>query len=69
MKSQKDSPQLVIIDVDLFEGIASEFKVSSIPCLILVRNGQVVKRLEGRGLQKGLDDFLKLSAELGSKTS
>ena len=69
MKSKKDGPQLVIIDIDFHEKTVSDLNVTSIPCLILVRDGKVVQRLEGNSLQTGLDDFLKLSAELGSKTN
>ncbi len=66
-ENQVTSPKLVKINIDDHEDLASEFKVSTIPCLVLIRNGQVIDRIEGRRMnQTNFDQFIKKAVEIGS---
>ena len=46
------------INVDTQPEIASRFDVSSVPALILVKDGRVVSRLDGRVTGQQIDDAM-----------
>lgn len=50
---------IVKIDVDKNESLAKEYKVMSIPCLILFENGKEIKRTLGFKSKEELKEFIK----------
>lgn len=46
------------VDVDAENELAMQFGVSSIPTLVLIKNGQVAGKIVGARSKKGLLDFL-----------
>ena len=50
--------KVVSIDVDEEEHLASQYEVTSIPCLILFQNGQVVKRRVGFGSKQDIQNWV-----------
>jgi thioredoxin-like negative regulator of GroEL len=47
---------LQTVNVDVHHEIASRFDVSSVPALILLKDGEVVSRLDGRVTGQQIDD-------------
>lgn len=43
----KDRLQIVKIDSDKYEDLASEYHITALPTLVLFKNGQQVDRIEG----------------------
>ena len=54
-----DSVRILKIDVDKSPAIAQQYQVSSIPTLILFRNGQPIWRQTGVASKKQLVDVIK----------
>jgi len=47
---------LQTVNVDVHEQIAARFDVTSVPTLILLKDGEVVSRLDGRVTGQQIDD-------------
>ena len=55
---ENNNVQIVSIDVDNEGDLASEYNVSSIPCLVLFENGKEVKRNVGLVSKDELLEFI-----------
>ena len=58
--AEESSSKIVSIDIDENDELASKYNVSSIPCLVLFKDGKEVKRSIGL---IGKDDIIKLLGE------
>lgn len=56
--SENDKFQIVGVDVDENEKLAFDYRVSSIPCLVLFENGEEVKRTVGFMNKEDVLDFV-----------
>lgn len=54
-----DKVRIIKIDVDKSPAIAQQYQVSSIPTLILFRNGQAIWRQSGLATRKQLVDVIR----------
>ena len=54
----KDQVDFYNVDVDDAPSLAAEYKVSSIPCLVLVKDGKEADRSVGLVPREALEDFL-----------
>lgn len=54
-----DSYELQIFDVDHNPEVAKEFNVRSIPTLIILQDGEEIRRCTGKQSNQQLQDFLK----------
>ena len=51
--------QVIKVDTDMFDDLAREYGIMSVPTLVLVEKGKEVKRNIGFIDKKGLEEFLK----------
>ncbi len=58
ISKENDKVQIVSIDVDDNEELASNYRVSSIPCLVLFENGKEVNRSIGFKPKDEIIDFI-----------
>ena len=60
VSEERESAKIVSIDVDENLELANSYKVSSIPCLVLFKDGKEVKRSVGL---VGKDEIIKMLGE------
>ena len=58
ISDENDSIKIVSINVDDNENIASEYSVSAIPCLVMIKDGKEEKRNVGLLSRSELDKFI-----------
>ena len=58
LSEERDDIKFVSIDVDEEEDLASEYEVSSIPCIVLFENGKEVNRSVGFLPKEELEEFI-----------
>ena len=58
---EMDNIDILKVNVDSYPNIAREFKVMSIPTLIIFENGKEVKKNIGMMSKSDLESFIKLS--------
>ena len=56
--SENDSLKIVSINIDNEDELASKYKVVSIPCLVLIKNGKEEKRNVGLISKEELEQFI-----------
>ena len=59
LAEERDDFKIVAVDVDEEEELASEFEVSTIPCLLVFKNGEEVDRRVGLQPKKRLIKMMK----------
>ena len=57
---EMDNIDILKVNVDNFPNIAREFKVMSIPTLIIFENGKEIKKNIGMSSKSDLESFLKI---------
>lgn len=57
-RKDRDRIRVTVVDVDLRPELADRFKVESVPTLLLVKDRQVVGRLDGRVSAPRIDRLL-----------
>lgn len=57
--TQKKSLRVVDVDADTNPALVQKLGVSMIPALVLVKNRQVLGRLEGRATGRQIDDLIR----------
>ncbi|MBO4864053.1 MAG: thioredoxin [Eubacterium sp.] len=58
LSEEKPDVKFVSVDVDEDERLAIQFGISSIPCLILFKNGEEAGRLVGAVPKQKLEEFI-----------
>ena len=56
--TENDSLKIVSINIDNEDELASKYKVVSIPCLVLIKNGKEEKRSVGLISKEELEQFI-----------
>ena len=56
--AESDDYKVVSVDIDSEDALASEYEISSIPCLVVFKNGREVKRTVGLQSKKKLAKML-----------
>lgn len=56
--TQKRRVRVLRLDADQHDEVASHLRVLSVPSLLLVRDGRVVGRLEGRATGRQIDELI-----------
>ena len=51
--------KIVSVDTDENEELAYQYKVMSIPCMVLIKDGKEVKRMVGLHSEEDIKEFLK----------
>ena len=59
MATESDDYKIVSIDVDENEDLAIKYQVSSIPCLILFKDGKEINRVIGLRSKSEIESILK----------
>lgn len=59
MSEQRGQLRLARVDVDELADLAMDYEISSVPSLIVMQNGNVVKKLVGLQPSEYLRDWLK----------
>ncbi len=57
--TKKRRLRVVDVDVDRSPALARELEVGVFPSLVLIKDGQVVARLEGRATGRQIDDLIR----------
>jgi len=57
--TQKKRLRVLEVDADRAPGVAEKLQVTHVPSLVLVKDGQVVDRLEGRATGRQIDDLIR----------
>ena len=58
LASEREDVKVVSIDVDENESLASQYRVFSIPCLVLIKDGEEAKREVGFKTKEELNEFI-----------
>ena len=61
VENHKDQINLLLVDVDEFGDIAQEFDVSAIPCVKLVKEGEVIGGFVGVRTQENIEIIISES--------
>lgn len=56
--TQKKRVRVVNLDADEHPDVARRLRVRSVPCLLLMKGGRVVGRLEGRSTGRQIDELI-----------
>ena len=51
--------KIVSVDTDENEELAYQYKVMSIPCMVLIKDGKEVKRMVGLHSEEDIKEFMK----------
>jgi thioredoxin-like negative regulator of GroEL len=57
--TQKKRLRVIDVDVDRNPALTRELEVQEIPSLVLIKEGRVVDRLDGRSTGRQIDDFIR----------
>ena len=57
--TQKKRLRVIDVDVDRNPALTRELDVTQIPSLVLIKEGRVVARLDGRATGRQIDDFIR----------
>ena len=57
--TQKKSLRVVDVDADTNPALVQKLGISMVPALVLVKNSQVLGRLEGRATGRQIDDLIR----------
>jgi thioredoxin-like negative regulator of GroEL len=57
--TQKKRLRVVDVDADLNPALTRELAVTEVPALVLVKDGRVVGRLDGRATGRQIDDLIR----------
>ena len=57
--TQKKRLRVIYVDVDRNPALTRELEVQEIPSLVLIKEGRVVDRLDGRSTGRQIDDFIR----------
>jgi thioredoxin-like negative regulator of GroEL len=57
--TQKKRLRVVDVDADLNPALTRELDVTEVPALVLVKDGRVVGRLDGRATGRQIDDLIR----------
>jgi thioredoxin-like negative regulator of GroEL len=57
--TQKRRLRVIDVDVDRNPTLARELAVTEVPSLVLIKQGRVVDRLDGRATGRQIDDFIR----------
>ncbi len=57
--TQKKSLRVVDVDADTNPALVQKLGISMVPALVLVKNRQVLGRLEGRATGRQIDDLIR----------
>jgi thioredoxin 1 len=57
--TQKKRLRVIDVDVDRNPALTRELDVTEIPSLVLIKEGQVVGRLDGRATGRQIDELIK----------
>lgn len=57
--TQKKRIRVLEIDADRSPRLADQLEVTTVPSLVLVKDGRVVDRLEGRATGRQIDDLIR----------
>ncbi len=58
LSKTREDIKIVSVDIDEEEELASEYQVSAIPCIVLMKNGKEEKRNVGFLSREELEEFL-----------
>lgn len=53
-----DKAEFIALNIDTMEDLADAFKITALPTVIVVKNGQVIKRHVGSGAEEDFTKFL-----------
>jgi thioredoxin-like negative regulator of GroEL len=57
--TQKKRLRVIDVDADQSPALTRELDVKEIPSLVLIQDGRVVARLDGRATGRQIDDFIR----------
>jgi thioredoxin-like negative regulator of GroEL len=57
--TQKKRLRVIDVDADQSPALTRELDVKEIPSLVLIQDGRVVARLDGKATGRQIDDFLR----------
>jgi thioredoxin-like negative regulator of GroEL len=57
--TQKKRLRVIDVDADVSPALTRELDVKEIPSLVLIQDGRVVARLDGKATGRQIDDFLR----------
>jgi thioredoxin-like negative regulator of GroEL len=57
--TQKRRLRVIDVDVDRNPTLTRELDVTEVPALVMIKEGRVVDRLDGRATGRQIDDFIK----------
>jgi thioredoxin 1 len=57
--TQKRRLRVIDVDVDRNPVLTRELEVTEVPALVLIKEGRVVDRLDGRATGRQIDDFIR----------
>jgi thioredoxin-like negative regulator of GroEL len=57
--TQKRRLRVIDVDVDRNPVLTRELDVTEVPALVLIKEGRVVDRLDGRATGRQIDDFIR----------
>jgi thioredoxin-like negative regulator of GroEL len=57
--TQKKRLRVIDVDVDRNPALTRELDVTEVPTLVLIKDGRVVDRLDGRATGRQIDDFIR----------